>query len=112
MRTKTKALAATAAALVLAGGAATVSVATSSDDRPLEGSDLDRATAAALQHTGGGTVVDSEVGDGGAVYEVEVELDDGTVVEVQLDGDFKVSGSNVDDDGRENGSGDESGRDD
>lgn len=112
MRTRTKVLAATVAALVIAGAAATVSVATSSDDRPLEGNDLDRATAAALEHTGGGTVVDSEVGDGGAAYEVEVALDDGSVVEVQLDASFAVSGSNVDDDGSEGGSGGESGRDD
>jgi uncharacterized membrane protein YkoI len=102
MRTKTKVLAATAAALVIAGAAATVSVATSSDDKPLEGSDLERATAAALAHTGGGDVVDSEVGDGGAVYEVEVRLDDGGVVEVQLD-----ERSTADDDSGEGGTDDD-----
>ena len=98
MRTKTKILAATASALVIAGAAATVSVATGSDDRPLEGGDLDRATSAALAHTGEGTVVESESGDGGAAYEVEVRLDDGSVVEVQLDDRFQVTGSSADDD--------------
>ena len=106
MRTRTKVLATAAAALVIAGAAATVSVATSSDDQPLEGGDLERATAAALAHTGEGTVVDSEVGDDGAVYEAEVRLDDGSVVEVQLDEDFNVIGSTADDDSGE-GSGDD-----
>jgi uncharacterized membrane protein YkoI len=103
MRTKTKVLIATGAALVIAAAAATVSVATGSDDQPLEGSDLDRATAAALAHTGGGTVVDSELGDDGASYEVEVRLDDGSVIEVQLDDRFQVAGSTPDDDVREAG---------
>ena len=106
MRTRTTVLATAAAALVIAGAAATVSVATSSDDQPLDGGDLERATAAALAHTGEGTVVDSEVGDDGAVYEAEVRLDDGSVVEVQLDEDFNVIGSTADDDSGE-GSGDD-----
>lgn len=110
MRTNTKILAAAASALVIAGAAATVSVATGSDDRPLEGGDLDRATSAALAHTGEGTVVESEVGDGGAAYEVEVRLDDGSVVEVQLDDRFQVTGSSADDDAGEAGG--ETGTDD
>ena len=106
MRTKTKILAATAAALVIAGAAATVSVATGSDGPPLEGGDLERATSAALAHTGAGTVVEAEVGDGGAAYVVEVRLDDGRVVEVQLDGGFQVTGSSADDDAGESGADD------
>lgn len=98
MRTRTKVVTAAAVAVVVAGAAATVSVATGSDDRPLEGADLERATASALAHTGEGEVVESEVGDGGAVYEVEVRLDDGSVVEVQLDERFEVTGSETDDD--------------
>lgn len=112
MRTKTKVLAVAAAALVVAGAAATVSVATGSDDQPLEGSQLERATAAALEHTRGGSVVESEVGDGGASFEVEVRLDDGSVVEVQLDERFEVIGDAIDDDGSggaadDDGSGDD-----
>jgi hypothetical protein len=103
MRTKTKILAATASALLIAGAAATVSVATGSDDRPLEGGVLERATSAALAHTGEGTVIESELGDGGAAYEVEVRLDDGRVVEVQLDDQFEVTGSSADDDAGETG---------
>lgn len=109
MRTRTKVLATAAAALVIAGAAATVSVATSSDDQPLEGGDLERATAAALAHIGEGTVVDSEVGDDGAVFEAEVRLDDGSVVEVQLDEDFNVIGSTADDDSGEGSGNDDTG---
>jgi hypothetical protein len=69
------------------------------DDAPLVGSDLERATQAALEHTGGGTVIESEVGDDGAAYGVEIRLDDGSVVEVNLDADFTVIGSESDDDG-------------
>lgn len=103
MRTTTKVLAAATTALVIAGAAATVSVATGTDEQSLQGSDLDRATAAALKHTGEGSVVESEVGDGGDAYEVEVRLDDGSVVEVHLDERFHVTGSSGDDDSGENG---------
>ena len=112
MRMRTKVLFATVAALAIGGAAATISVATGSDDQPLEGSDLERATAAALSHTGEGTVVDSELGDGGAAYEVEVRLADGNVVEVQLDHLFEVSGSAADDDSGETSTDDDSGSDD
>jgi hypothetical protein len=38
-------------------------------DRPLSGSAYERATAAALQHVGSGTVAETEVGEGGAAAE-------------------------------------------
>ena len=69
------------------------------DERPLTGSDLEKATAAALARTGGGTVVETETGDDGAAYSVEVRLADGSQVEVNLDGNFKVIGDEADDDG-------------
>jgi len=101
MRTRTKVLAATAVSLGVAAAAATVGVATGSDHRPLEGEDLERATTAALRYTGEGTMVESEVGDAGASYEVEIRLDDGSVVEVRLDERFRVTGSSADDDAGE-----------
>jgi hypothetical protein len=76
------------------------------DDAPLSGSTLDRASAAALAHTGGGTVVDSEVGDDGAAYGIEIVLADGRQVEVNLDRNFNVTGQENDDDGSEDGSDD------
>lgn len=95
------ALAAVAAGIALAGARGDV-------DKPITGSNLDRATAAALEHTGGGTVTETEVGDDGAAYGVEIRLANGTQVEVNLDGNFDVIGQEVDDDG----SGDEHDADD
>lgn len=68
------------------------------DDQPLTGSTRDRAVNAALEYTGGGTVEETEAGDDGAAYGVEIRLDDGRQVEVNLDEDFNVIGQEDDDD--------------
>jgi hypothetical protein len=87
--------------LLLAAVAAGTSfaVANNGDDQPLTGATYDRAVEAALAHTGGGVVTETEVGDDGAAYEVEIRLDDGSQVEVELDDSFAVIGSGPDDDG-------------
>jgi len=86
--------------VIVAGSAGGLALATGGgDDEPLTGTDLEKASQAALKHTGGGTVVETEVGDDGAAYGVEVRLDDGQVVEVNLDENFKVTGQENDDDG-------------
>ena len=100
-----------ALALAVIGGTTGFAIANSGDDQPLTGSALDKATAAALAHTGGGTVIETEVGDDGAAYGVEIRLDDGSVVEVALDQSFKVIGDASDDDGAKETE-DESGADD
>jgi uncharacterized membrane protein YkoI len=96
----------TAAAAVIAGVAATAGVATAADtgsddsaDVAISGTDLDRASEAALAETGGGEVVDSEVEDEENGYEVEVNLDDGRQVEVQLDANFAVVSSDENEEG-------------
>lgn len=96
-----------AAAIVVigAGSFLGVAAATGGDDEPLQGASKDRAVAAALKSTGGGTVTETEVGDDGAAYSVEVKLPDGSQVEVQLDSDFHVTGSAADDDGSEKAGG-------
>ena len=99
MERRTRWIAGGAVALAVIGGSAGFAVASSGDDEPLTGSALEQASAAALEHTGGGTVVETEVGDGGAAYGVEVRLDDGSVVEVNLDASFQVIGQAADDDG-------------
>src|SRR5688500_9806143 len=90
------------AAVVVALGAAGAGIAIAGsvggDDEPLTGSALERATAAALAHTGGGTVIETEVGDDGAAYGVEVRRADGSVVEVELDDNFAVIGQEADED--------------
>jgi hypothetical protein len=101
MQPKTKWLTGAATAVALVGGGTGVAVAATSgdDEEPLSGSTLDRAVDAALEETGGGTVVETEAGDDGAAYSVEVRLDDGSQVEVNLDRDFTVIGHEADDDG-------------
>jgi hypothetical protein len=72
-------------------GAVVVNAATGDDDgTPITGTELERASAAALAHTGQGRVTGTEVGDEDSFYEVEVTLDDGTQVDVQLDNAFVV----------------------
>ena len=87
------------AVLVLVAGTGLAIANAGDDDRPLTGSALDQATAAALEHTGGGTVIETEVGGDGAAYGVEIRLEDGRVVEVALDSSFEVIGDEADDDG-------------
>ena len=87
----------TVIALFVAGTATAIVIATSEDDEtPISGEALEKASAAALAYTGGGTVTDSEIGDEEGFYEVEVTLADGREVDVHLDENFKVLGSGSD----------------
>jgi uncharacterized membrane protein YkoI len=97
MRRRTKLAAAAGLAVAMVGGVA--AAATDGDsDQELTGSTRDRAVAAALAATGGGTVLETEAGDDGAAYGVEVRLADGRQVEVNLDANFKVVGQEADED--------------
>ena len=87
------------AVALLAGGGIAWATGVGDDDKPLTGSARERAISAALEHTGGGTVTETEVGDDGAAYGVEVRLPDGSQVEVSLDASFNVIGQERDDDG-------------
>jgi hypothetical protein len=108
MDRKRKLIVGAALAMVVLGTGATLAIATAGDDdQPLTGSALDKASAAALAHTGGGTVIESEAGDDGAAFGVEVRLEDGSVVEVALDANFQVVGDSVDDEGEDEGAGDD-----
>jgi hypothetical protein len=68
----------------------------SDHDRPITGAALEQASRAALEHTGGGRVTETEVGDEESLYEVEVTMADGRTIDVQLDKDFHVVGDKVD----------------
>ena len=87
-------LIATGVAAALAAGGASIAVATGGDDdgtdKPITGGALDRAKRVALDHTGGGRVSATEVGDEEGYYEVEVMRDDGSQVDVHLDRNFEV----------------------
>ena len=107
MQRRTRLIAGAALALLVAGAGAGAAVAAGGDDdAPLTGATLERASAAALEATGGGTVTETEAGDDGAAYGVEVRLPDGREVEVDLDEDFAVIGQDADDDGGDSGSDD------
>ncbi len=101
-RTKWIAGGALASTLIIAGvGTSLAQQAASESDQPLSGETYDKAVAAALEHTKGGTVTETETGDSGATYAVEVLLEDGRQVEVNLDQDYNVTGEEPDDDGRD-----------
>lgn len=94
------AIAAAASAAIVVGGAGTAIAGASSDDdatdTAIQGPALEQAEEAALAETGGGTVTETEVDDEESYYEVEVTLDNGDQVDVQLDEDFTVVGSEGD----------------
>jgi hypothetical protein len=97
VRTRTKIIIGSAAvAVALAAGGTAMADRDADHDQPITGDDLERASAAALEHTGEGRVTDTEVGDEESLYEVEVTLDDGSQVDVQLDGDFHVVSTEAD----------------
>jgi hypothetical protein len=101
------------AAIILSGVGSGIGVATGggtpddgeSGDVALTGEDLRRASDAALAETGGGTVTATEAEPDENGYEVEVTLDGGRQVDIQLDQDFRVTASS-DDVGDTDGPGD------
>ncbi|CAN5491445.1 hypothetical protein BH20ACT2_BH20ACT2_17840 [soil metagenome] len=97
-RTKIVIAAAGVAAAVTAGTSVAVAGGGDDNEAPITGTQLERASAAALAHTGGGQVTETETGDEESLYEVEVTLDDGSQIDVQLDEGFSVVGEEADDD--------------
>ncbi len=87
--------------IVLVGGGLTLgasadSSGTEETETSITGPALEQASAAALAHTGEGTVTETEVGDEESYYEVEVTVDNGSEVDVQLDENFSVVESTPD----------------
>jgi hypothetical protein len=80
-------------------GGALAAFAGGDDDQPITGLALARCTAAALAKHPGGTVTETEVGDDGAAYGIEIRLGDGSEVEVHLNENCQVIGQEADDDG-------------
>ena len=110
MRRSNKFLAGGALAVAVIGGGAGVAVASGAfdddgDEVPITGEALDRATTAALEEHPGGRVTETEVGDEEGHYEVEVTLENGDQVDVHLDEDFNLLGTENDgtDDGEDDG---------
>jgi Peptidase propeptide and YPEB domain len=82
------------AAFALGGAAlagATQGSEEDADEPTPTGQAAEQAKAAALKETGGGSVTELERDpEEGRVYEVEVKKPDGSVVDIDLDGSFKV----------------------
>ena len=80
------------------GGGAAIAAGGDDDgtEKPITGSALEQAKAAALAHLGQGQVTGTEVADEESYYEVEVTLDNGNQVDVQLDKSFNVVGDEND----------------
>ncbi|MFE2094432.1 hypothetical protein [Streptomyces sp. NPDC059460] len=97
MNRKSKWIVGAVISVALVGGGAGVAAASGGEEKetPITGSALEKASAAALKHTGGGKVTETEVGDEEGYYEVEVTLKGGKQVDVHLNKHFKVTGSKV-----------------
>ena len=65
------------------------------------GAKLEKAKSVALDHTNGGRVTGTEVGDEEGYYEVEVTRDDGSQVDVHLDRNFNVLSTPADNEGHD-----------
>ena len=93
---------AAAVAVLLALGAAGIAYANGGDsEEQLTGPEAEKAKSAAIAAVGGGTVteVERDDGNGTSAFEVEVSRDDGSQLEVHLDGDYNVVGQEADEDG-------------
>jgi hypothetical protein len=101
MNVRTLAIAAVVATLVVLGGAGIAYANGGGSEEQLTGPDAEKAKNAALAAVGGGSVTEVERDDGygTGAFEVEVQRDDGSQVEVHLDGDYNVVGQEADDDG-------------
>ena len=91
-------------AVAALGGGAAIATAAGGDedanenDTAITGSALGKASAAALDHTGGGKVTGTEVDDEEGKYEIEITKD-GSSVDVHLNKDFQVLSQVGDKDG-------------
>jgi hypothetical protein len=99
-----------AAALVIllalgVGGGIAYATGSDSSEQQATGPGTEKAKSVALDHTNGGRVTGTEVGDEEGYYEVEVTRDDGSQVDVHLDRNFNVLDTKADhespDDGKD-----------
>jgi uncharacterized membrane protein YkoI len=99
---RTLIIAAAVVAMLLALGGAGIAYANGGDsEEQLTGPEAEKAKSAAIAAVGGGTVteVERDDGNGTGAFEVEVKREDGSQLEVHLDGDYDVVGQQGDEDG-------------
>ena len=97
--------AAVVAALLVLGVGRGIAYATDEAEDRATGPGLEMAKGAALEHTSGGRVTGTEVGDEEGFYEIEITRDDGSQLDVHLDRDLDVLGTPVDHENRDDGDG-------
>ena len=94
MKRRTIIIAVAGVGVAAAAAVGSVVAADAMDDdanqQAITGDALTKASAAALAYTGEGRVTETEVGDEDSYYEVEVTLNDGHQIDVQLDEQFNV----------------------
>ena len=99
---RTLVIAAAVVAMLVALGGAGIAYANGTDsEEQVTGPDAEKAKSAAIAEVGGGTVteVERDDGNGTGAFEVEVTREDGSQLEVHLDGDYNVVGQQADEDG-------------
>jgi len=99
---RTLVIAAAVVAMLLAFLGAGIAYANGGDsEEQLTGPEAEKAKSAAIAAVGGGTVteVERDDGNGTGAFEVEVTREDGSQLEVHLDGDYNVVGQQADEDG-------------
>ena len=99
---RTLVIAAAVVAMWLALLGAGIAYANGGDsEEQLTGPEAEKAKSAATAAVGGGTVteVERDDGNGTGAFEVEVTREDGSQLEVHLDGDYNVVGQEADEDG-------------
>jgi uncharacterized membrane protein YkoI len=98
---RTLVIAAAVAMLVALGGAGIAYANAGDSEEQVTGPDAEKAESAAIAAVGGGTVtgVERDDGNGTGAFEVEVTREDGSQLEVHLDGDYNVVGQQADEDG-------------
>jgi uncharacterized membrane protein YkoI len=97
-----KVILAVALAMVVLAGAGVAYASGSGEDSSepqATGPGIEKAKSIALEHTNGGHVSGTEIGDEEGYYEVEVIRGEGSQVDVHLDRDFNVLSTPADNEG-------------
>ena len=101
MRRSSKFLAGGVLAVAVVGGGAGIAVGSGAfdddgDEVPITGEALDRASTVVLEEYPGARVTDTEIDDEEGYYEVEVTVENGDQLDVHLDEDFNILGTEND----------------
>ena len=100
---RTLLIAAAVAMLVLVGAGVAYATGGESSEQQATGPGIEEAKSVALEHTNGGRVTGTEIGDEEGYYEIEITRGDGSQVDVHLDRDFNILSAPADHEGSPDG---------